>query len=93
MKLTTLDIAVNKLTKLENLDHLPNFDTFWANWNHFADTEENRAYLSKLKLKTIYFADNPMSMHNDYRTMLTTAIPTLTQIDGNVLRDGVPFYH
>ena len=25
--------------------------------------------------------------------MLTTAIPSLTQIDGNVLRKGMPFHH
>ena len=34
-----------------------------------------------------------MAMHDDYCQMLTTAIPTLTQIDGNQLRAGVPFHH
>lgn len=32
-------------------------------------------------------------MHDDYREMLVTAIPTLTQIDGNQLRAGMPFHH
>ena len=38
-------------------------------------------------------ADNPMSMHDDYQQMLVSAIPTLTQIDGNQLRLGLPFHH
>ena len=63
------------------------------NWNHLEDTDANKEYLSRLRLTTIYLADNPMSMHDDYREMLTTAIPTLTQIDGNQLRIGAPFHH
>ena len=47
-KLTTLDIAVNKLEVLEGLDHLPELAELWLNWNNLADTEENRAYLRKL---------------------------------------------
>ena len=84
---------MNKVTKLENLDHLADLKDLWINWNNLADTTENKEYLQRLNLTTIYLADNPMSMHDDYREMLTTAIPTLQQIDGNQLRDGIPFHH
>jgi hypothetical protein len=89
----TLDIAVNKVEKLENIDHLPHLEELWMNWNNLADTEENREYLRKLKLKTIYLADNPMSQDDTYQEMLQERIPTLTQIDGNALGRGLKFYH
>ena len=84
---------MNKVKKLENIDHLTELRDLWMNWNYLEDTEENKGYLQRLKLTTIYLADNPMSMHDDYREMLVSAIPTLTQIDGNQLRNGVPFHH
>lgn len=34
-----------------------------------------------------------MSMGDDYEKMLTEAIPSLKQIDGNLLHAGLPFYH
>ena len=69
---------MNKVTQLENLDHLPDLRDLWMNWNHLEDTDANKDYLRCLPLTTIYLADNPMSMHDNYREMLVTAIPTLT---------------
>ena len=74
---------MNKVVKLENLEHLTELKDLWMNWNNLEDTDENKGYLRRLSLTTIYLADNPMSMHDDYQQMLTEAIPTLTQIDGN----------
>lgn len=93
LKLETIDIAYNKVEKLENIDHLPLLESLWMNWNRLEDTEDNKNYLNKLKLKTIYLADNAMSIHDDYFDMLKTRIPTLRQIDGNVLRPGAKLYH
>lgn len=76
-KISTLDIAVNKLERLEHLDHLPELRELWINWNYLVDDAENRAYLKKLHLKTIYLADNPISQGDDYQKMLTDAIPSL----------------
>lgn len=86
---------MNKVTKLENMGHLPELRDLWMNWNNLGDNDENKEYLRNLPLTTIYLADNPMSMHDHeiYQTMLTTAIPTLTQIDGNMLGRGLPFHH
>ena len=74
---------MNKVSKLENMDHLTELRDLWMNWNNLEDTTENKEYLKKIQLTTIYLADNPMSMHDDYEQMLVGAIPTLTQIDGN----------
>jgi nitrate reductase NapAB chaperone NapD len=65
----------------------------WINWNNLADTPVNRDYLKRLHLRTIYLADNPISMGDDYQKMLTEAIPSLKQIDGNLLNAGLPFHH
>ena len=92
-KLNLIDLAVNKIEKLENLEHLSELEEVWINWNKIGATDENREYLKQLKLTTIYLADNPISETNEYETMLRTAIPSLTKIDGNVLREGNKFYH
>ena len=84
---------MNKVEKLENIDHLADLRDLWMNWNNLEDSDENKEYLSQLQLTTIYLADNPMSMHDDYQDMLVSRIPSLTQIDGNRLNTGRPFYH
>ena len=84
---------MNKVKTLENIDHLTELKDLWMNWNQLEDIDANKEYLRKLSLTTIYLADNPMSMHDDYREMLVQAIPSLTQIDGNQLRHGMPFHH
>lgn len=60
-ELTLLDIAMNKVEKLENLEHLTGLRDLWMNWNNLEDTDENKEYLRRLPLTTIYLADNPMS--------------------------------
>ena len=84
---------MNKLVKFENLEHLK-LRELWLNWNLLEDTEENKAYLKNFtELETLYLADNPMSQEDSYQEMLMTAVPSLNQIDGNVLRRGMPFHH
>jgi hypothetical protein len=34
-----------------------------------------------------------MSQEDSYQEMLMTAVPSLNQIDGNMLRRGMPFHH
>ena len=92
-KLNLIDLAMNKVTRLENLDHLTQLRDLWMNWNNLEDCEENKEYLRRLNLTTIYLADNPMSMDDTYQQMLMTAIPSLTNIDGNRLHVGLPFHH
>ena len=58
---------MNKVTKFENLEHLTELRDLWMNWNFLEDTDENKNYLRQLRLTTIYLADNPMSMHDDYQ--------------------------
>ncbi len=68
-KLETLDLAMNKLERFENLDHLGNtLHELWLNWNHLVDDEDNRNYLGKFEaLETLYLADNPLANHSEYQ--------------------------
>jgi len=77
LQIETIDLAYNRVVKLENMDHLTKLSDLWMNWNRLEDTQENKDYLNKLKLKTIYLADNPMSIHDDYFDMLKSRMPTL----------------
>jgi len=71
-KLEMLDLAVNKLSQFEMLDHLSGtLKELWLNWNNFEDTQQNRDYLSIFKkLETIYLADNPVANVDNYQKML-----------------------
>lgn len=75
------------------MDHLEDLEELWMNWNLVEANDENREYLTKLKLKVIYLADNPISDTDEYEQFLRSALPTLEKIDGNVLRPGNKFYH
>ena len=48
LKLETLDIAVNKVTCLENLEHLK-LRELWMNWNYLEDSDQNKEYLTTFK--------------------------------------------
>ena len=52
---------MNKITNFEHIDGLPKLVELWINWNFLEDTQENKDFLKKLKLTTIYLADNPIS--------------------------------
>ena len=67
-----LDLAVNKIVDLEGIEHLTDLEDLWINWNHIAKTDENLDYLTQLKLKTIYLADNPIADRDDYEQMMRT---------------------
>ena len=66
LKLETLDIAVNKVSVFENLEHLPKLRELWMNWNNLEDSDANKEYLKKFKLETIYLADNPLTQADTY---------------------------
>lgn len=57
---------MNKVVKFENLEKLPKLTEMWMNWNLIEDSEYNRNFLTKLKLKTIYLADNPVANVDNY---------------------------
>lgn len=85
---------MNKITKFEALtkEELPELRELWINWNYLESSEENKHALSKMApLTTLYLADNPISQDltsDEYQELLTTSLPSLRQIDGNMLRPG-----
>ena len=76
-KLEIVDLAMNKITNFEHIDGLPKLVELWINWNFLEDTQENKDFLKKLKLTTIYLADNPISNYDNYEQMLKETIPSL----------------
>jgi protein phosphatase 1 regulatory subunit 7 len=74
------------LTKIENLNHLPKLEEFWANNNQF----DNEVYDQVEKelgtvrtLTTVYLEGNPMYLKNraTYRNKIKLALPNIKQID------------
>jgi hypothetical protein len=48
------------------------------------DSAWNREYLKLFNaLQVLYLADNPLSSHPEYQSMVFSAIPSLQKLDGN----------
>uniref|UniRef100_A0A672QY31 Protein phosphatase 1 regulatory subunit 7 n=1 Tax=Sinocyclocheilus grahami TaxID=75366 RepID=A0A672QY31_SINGR len=85
-KLTTLDIAANRIKKIENISHLTELKEFWMNDNQI----ENWADLDELKnakgLETVYLERNPLQKDPQYRRKIMLALPSVRQIDATFIR-------
>ncbi|KAG7272484.1 hypothetical protein CRUP_005956 [Coryphaenoides rupestris] len=85
-KLTTLDIAANRVKKIENISHLTELQEFWMNDNQI----ENWSDLDDLKnaktLETVYLERNPLQKDPQYRRKIMLALPSVRQIDATFIR-------
>ncbi len=74
------------------MDQNPELTELWLNQNQIENPEDVE-YLSRLtKLKTIYLADNALVKQiPNYLDTLKSIVPSLEQIDGNLLRQGFNF--
>lgn len=84
-ELATVDLSKNKLTKLTPLCHLKALNELWMSENEVA-TFEDVVPLSAISLQTIYLEHNPLSKDFEYRMKLKKLLPTLIQIDANMIR-------
>merc|ERR1739838_958495 len=84
LKLQTLDVALNKISVIENIDHLQELEEFWANNNEFGDWENVKELAECKKLITVYLENNPVQTEHRqvYRRRLQATMPKLKQIDG-----------
>lgn len=90
IKLNTIDISSNRITKLENLSHLQNLNELWASNNKLASFNELEKQLKNLpELHTVYLEGNPLQVENKvtYRNKVRLSLgPSLQQIDATYIR-------
>lgn len=84
-QLSILDLSRNQLTSCQPFGHLSTLEELWLSGNEIAsfDTVEP---LATLQLDTIYLEYNPLQSDPLYRKKLAAMIPSLKQIDANLIR-------
>ena len=87
VKLTTLDVASNRIEKLENIAHLVNLEEFWCNNNKVSDYRDLDELQHAKSLATVYFEHNPIAKDVNYRRKVKLALPSLQQIDATYVRN------
>ena len=56
------------------------------NSNKISEVSELDKLRNLAQLKTIYLEHNPLAAHVQYRNVVIAALPTITQLDANVVR-------
>jgi len=86
-RLHTIDLSKNRITKLEGFARLTSLEELWLSENGvqtFEEVEDNLG--GKLtRLETIYLEHNPLAKDFEYRKKIAKIIPSLTQIDANMI--------
>lgn len=85
-KLNVLDLSRNRLTNTSAFAHLKSLDELWLSGNKIATFDDVRN-LSALgeHLDTIYLEYNPLQEDPLYRKKIAELIPSLSQIDANMI--------
>jgi len=92
--LVTLDLGKNRLTSCQPFEHMTTLTALWISGNDiatFQDVDPIVALGSRegACLDEIYLEHNPIYKDADYRTKLKDMIPSLKQIDADIIRtDG-----
>ena len=86
--LNTIDLSKNRITKLAPFKNLPAIEELWISENGVGGFEEVEELSAVATLQTIYLEHNPLSKDFEYRKKLKFIIPSLTQIDANMIRPG-----
>ena len=86
-KLSVLDLCRNRLTNASPFAHLTSLDELWLSGNKIA-TFADVACLSTLgqSLDTIYLEYNPLQEDPLYRKKIAELLPSLSQIDANLIQ-------
>jgi len=88
LSLKTLDVAQNKITKVENISHLTTLIEFWCNNNQVHDFGDLEQFKNITKIETVYFEANPIAKDANYRAKILQLLPSLKQIDATFVPEN-----
>lgn len=90
--LSVLDLSRNRLTTTQPFGHLKGLEELWLSGNKIATLEDVQPIAHLPGLDTIYLEYNPLQ-HDDplYRKRLAELIPSLKQIDANLIAGNGSF--
>ena len=82
--LSVLDLSRNRLTTCQPFAHLISLEELWLSGNKIASFDVVKP-LANVPLETVYLEYNPLQEDPLYRKKLAEAIPSLKQIDANMI--------
>ena len=94
-KLEILDLAINKVQKIEGLDAVADtLEELWINGNQISDFGDIEYMGKTLKCcKNLYIANNPVySRSNEFTKKIREVVPCLEQLEGHPFDRPVYFY-
>lgn len=80
-QLRVLDLAANKISRLQRLETLANIEELWMNSNQLSNFAELDTLKSCTKLQTLYLEHNPLAQDPQYVNKVRVAIAGITQLD------------
>lgn len=88
--LETLDLSKNRLTSCQPFGHMTTLTTLWISSNDIATFEDVEPLVGLgtregACLEEIYLEHNPIDKDTEYRTKLKGMIPSLNQIDADMI--------
>lgn len=91
-KLTTLDLSRNRILSTTPFAHITNLEDLWLSGNKITSFDDVEPISGLSKLDAIYLEYNPVASEFDYRIRLASIIPSLKQIDANMIDGNMEFY-
>ena len=88
--LNVIDISRNRLTSTAPFAHLKNLEELWLSGNQMEDWDavkplKEAASAGNQTLETLYLEYNPVASEFEYRKQLAEWLPSLSQIDANLV--------
>jgi protein phosphatase 1 regulatory subunit 7 len=84
-QLNTVDMSRNRLTDTSPFAHLTSLTDLWISGNDIATYEQVEHLRGLTALDVVYLEYNPVASEFEYRMKLAQIVPSLTQIDANMI--------
>lgn len=84
-QLNTIDMSRNRLADTSPFAHLKSLSDLWISGNDIKTYDDIESLRGLTELDVVYLEYNPVASEFEYRKKLAEMIPSLTQIDANMI--------
>mmetsp|Transcript_2044 Transcript_2044/g.4432 ORF Transcript_2044/g.4432 Transcript_2044/m.4432 type:complete len:489 (+) Transcript_2044:112-1578(+) len=85
-QLNTIDMCRNRLTDTSPFGHLTSLTDLWISGNDIKTYDDIDHLRGLTQLDVVYLEYNPVASEFEYRKKLAELVPSLTQIDANLIK-------
>ena len=85
-KLEILDLAHNRIKKIEGIENLSELTDLWLNHNEISNFDDFQMFKYVPKVTTIYLWKNPIADVPFYRQKIVEILPNIEEIDSTTYK-------